>query len=141
MERIEKSVVIDAPVEKVFAYLNDPTNALEWSPGHVDVRNLTWEENKRHFEWTYKMAGLLLRGETTDTFELNRQIFSETKGGGVSTWLWTFEPHDGGTKLDLVVEYAIPIPVLGKVAEALVLRHNERDADLSLANIKDKMEA
>jgi len=37
-------------------------------------------------------------------------------------------------------EYTIPIPVLGKLAEALVLRQNEREADLAMANIKDRME-
>ncbi len=41
-------------------------------------------------------------------------------------------------KLD--IEYTIPIPVLGKLAEKLVLRRNEREADLAMANIKDKFE-
>ncbi|GAI82981.1 unnamed protein product, partial [marine sediment metagenome] len=56
-------------------------------------------------------------------------------------WNWNFEPHDDGTKIDLSVEYTIPIPILGKIAEAIVLKQNEREADLALANIKAKMEA
>jgi hypothetical protein len=64
----------------------------------------------------------------------------QSKGGIVSTWTYSFEPHDGGTKMELVIEYTIPVPVLGKLAEKLVLRRNEREADLAMENIKDKME-
>ena len=44
MPRIERNAIIDAPVEKVFAYINDPTRILEWSPGHMAVRDATWLE-------------------------------------------------------------------------------------------------
>jgi hypothetical protein len=33
------------------------------------------------------------------------------------------------------------VPVLGKIAEAIVLKQNIREADLALANIKAKMES
>jgi len=42
--------------------------------------------------------------------------------------------------LNLVVEYTIPVPVLGKLGERMVLRQNEREADQAMANIKAKME-
>jgi uncharacterized membrane protein len=142
MVRVEKSIVINAPVEKVFAYINDPTNSPGWSPGLVEVQDVVWQEVGKRFRWTYKMAGLLLHGEMTDIENVpNERIVGRSEGGAVSTWTWTFEPHDGGTKLNLVVEYTIPIPVLGKVAEVLVLRQNERDTELGLANVKDRMEA
>jgi hypothetical protein len=35
---------------------------------------------------------------------------------------------------------AIPTPVIGKLAEALAAKMNERDLDLLLANLKDVME-
>jgi hypothetical protein len=65
---------------------------------------------------------------------------SQSKGGIASTWTWTFAPHDGGAKVNLVIEYTVPIPVLGKLAEKLVLRQNEREADQAMANVKAKME-
>jgi len=67
-------------------------------------------------------------------------MVTESKGGIVSTWTWTFQPHDNGTRLSVVVDYTIPIPVLGKIAEAFVLRQNEREADLAMANIKERLE-
>ena len=41
--------------------------------------------------------------------------------------------------MKLEIEYTIPVPVLGKFAEELLLRKKEREADLALDNIKDKM--
>ena len=38
------------------------------------------------------------------------------------------------------IEYTIPVPVLGKLAEKLVLKRNERETETALENVKDKME-
>ena len=87
------------------------------------------------------MVGVRLEGETTVTEHIpNERRVIQTKGGVISTWTFTLKPHDGGTKLKMDIDYTIPIPVLGKLAEKLVLRRNEREADLAMASIKDKME-
>ena len=141
MAKVERSVTINAPVEKVFAYLDDPMNEPEWLPSLVEVRDVTGQGVGQRWSWTYKMAGLLLEGETTLAEHIpNERIVTESKGAAVSTWTYTFEPHDGRTKLSVVVEYTVPVPVLGKLAEPLVLRQTEREADLAMANIKARME-
>jgi len=66
---------------------------------------------------------------------------TQPKGGIRSTWTFTFEPQDGGTKLTIKVDYTVPVPVLGKLAEAIVLKQNEREAALALSNIKERMES
>ena len=38
------------------------------------------------------------------------------------------------------VDYTIPVPVLGKLAEKLVLKRNERESDMNAQNIKEQME-
>jgi hypothetical protein len=38
-------------------------------------------------------------------------------------------------------EYTMPIPLLGKMAEAIAVKANEREIELMLANLKDMMEA
>ncbi len=37
-------------------------------------------------------------------------------------------------------EYTIPVPVLGKLAEKLVLKRNRRESDMSMENIKERLE-
>jgi hypothetical protein len=55
--------------------------------------------------------------------------------------VWNLEPADGGTRLTVEAEYRVPVPVLGRLAEALVVKMNEREGELILANLKARMEA
>jgi carbon monoxide dehydrogenase subunit G len=143
MAKVEKSIIINAPVEKVFSYMDDPMSNLEWLPGMIDVKHVVQTPNKvgTHFRWTYKMAGIRFKGETTTTeYVLNKRVVTQSKGGISSTWTFTYEPQEEGTKLTLSVDYSIPIPVLGKLAESLVLKQNEREANLAISNVKEKVE-
>lgn len=38
------------------------------------------------------------------------------------------------------IDYTIPVPVLGKLAEKLVLKRNERESATNVQNIKERME-
>jgi hypothetical protein len=37
--------------------------------------------------------------------------------------------------------YRVPIPLLGKLAEAFIVKQNEHEAEAFLANLKDRMES
>ena len=142
MARVERSVTINAPVEKVFSYTADPSSEPEYIPGSTEVREITGLGVGQRWAWTYKMAGIPLKGES-EVIECvqNERYVQQSKGGIVSTWTHTFKAEDGGTRLDLVIEYTIPVPVLGKIGERLVLRQNEREADLAMATLKDILES
>ena len=141
MARVERSITINAPVEKVFAYIADPTNELESIPSITDIRNVKGEGVGQTYEWTYKMIGIALRGKSEVVeYKPNERYVSKSGGGIVSTWTYSFKAETGGTHMNLVVDYTIPIPVLGKFAERLVLRQTEREADLSMATLKDRLE-
>jgi hypothetical protein len=40
-----------------------------------------------------------------------------------------------------LTEYKIPVPLLGKVAEAFIVKMNENESDTILANLKARLEA
>ena len=144
MATVKRTIIINAPVEKVFNYIAEPRNEPEYLPGSVEVTDVTRTEEGvgSHYRWVYKILGIRFHGETTVTeFVPNERIVTESKGGILSTWTHTFQPEDGGTKSTLTVDYTIPVPVLGKFAEALVLKHIEREADHATANLKDILEA
>ena len=144
MARVERTITINAPVEKVFDYVSDATNGPEFIPSQVETEYVTRTQEGvgSRYRWVYKLLGIRFEGESICAeYVPNERIVSETKSGILSTWTYTFEPEDGGTKLTLAVDYTIPVPVLGKFAEALVLRQNEREADLGMANLKAIMEA
>jgi carbon monoxide dehydrogenase subunit G len=141
MPKLNNSINISAPVEKVFAYITDPLTITEWLVGATEVTDVTGSGVGQHYHWKYNMLGVPLRGETTVSEHVpNERRVTEGKGGVTSTWTFTFAPHEGGTKLDLELDYTIPVPVLGKLAEQLVLKRNQREADLSMQNIKERLE-
>jgi carbon monoxide dehydrogenase subunit G len=143
MIKAEKSIVIHVPVDKVFAFWQDPANQVEVWPSLVEVRDVQHRPGGGYIHtWVYKMAGMRLEG-TTETVEfVPNQRFVEVSSGGIDSRLtWTFEPEGDGTKLTWEGEYTVPVPVLGKLAETLIVRMNDREADLILLNLKARMEA
>ena len=142
MPRINNSTHINAPVEKVFAYVTDPMNVPEWMVSMSEVTDVTGSGLGQHSHWKYKMVGIPLHGETTVTEQVpNEREVTKSKGGITSTFTWTFAPDEGGTKLDLEIDYSIPVPVLGKLAEKLVLKRNEREMGMNAQNIKERLES
>jgi carbon monoxide dehydrogenase subunit G len=141
MPKLNNSINISAPVEKVFAYVTDPTTGPEWLVGWTEVTDVTGSGVGQHYHWKYSMLGVPLRGETTVSEQVpNERSVTDSKGGITSTFTFTFAPHEGGTKLDVEIDYSIPVPVLGKLAEQLVLKRNQREAQMSMENIKERME-
>ncbi len=143
MAKIEKSITINASVKKVFEYVSNAELVPEWLPGMVEVKDVkrTEEGVGSTYKWVYKMAGMRIEGETTtEEYVSEKKIVGRSKGGVNSLWTWNYKPDNNGTKIDLIIDYTVPIPVLGKIAEAIVLKQNIREADLALANIKAKME-
>ena len=50
-------------------------------------------------------------------------------------------PEDGGTRVTVEADYDVHLPVLCKLAESFVLKANEQETELLLANLKARMEA
>jgi hypothetical protein len=71
----------------------------------------------------------------------NRRNVTHATKGIPSTFVWAYQPEDDGTKLTMEVEYTVPIPLLGKLAEAFIVKQNEYEAECTLANLKARMEA
>ncbi len=141
MAKITKSMIMNVPREKVFEYISNPDNTLEWHPSVTSVRDVTGSGVNQRWTWSYKMMGLSFTGKAEVTRSiLNVERAIKTTGSIVSTWDWRLKNEAGGTRVDLEIDYTIPVPVLGKVAELLILRWNERVADMALTNIKQRME-
>jgi carbon monoxide dehydrogenase subunit G len=143
MVELKRHIEINAPVEKVFDFIEDPENHLEIWPSMQEVRNVKeLPEGGRTYDWTYKLAGINFKGTTKTTeFVNNERIVTVDEEGIKNTLTWEFHPYGEGTTLDVRMEYEIPVPVLGKLAEKVVVKMNENEADALLSNLKAVMEA
>ncbi len=143
MLKIERSVDILAPAQKVFEYVSDPPNLVEFWPSMIEVTDIkrTPTHVGETFHWVYKMAGIKLEGESerTEYTPFTRTVSVNT-GGIPSTFIWEFQGEGGHTHLRVDVEYAIPTSLLGRLSEPFVRKLNEHEAELILANLKARME-
>jgi len=141
MARHTNSIRIEAPPQKVFEYVNEPTTLPDWLIGMVEVRNVVGEGEGLQYDWTYQMVGTPLRGQNVVVDYIpNRKASHQSIGMISSMWTLVVEAIPGGTQLTTEAEYSIPMSVLGKLAEHLTVRRNSRQMDISLMNVKDALE-
>ncbi|MGB5703979.1 MAG: SRPBCC family protein [Polyangiales bacterium] len=141
MAATRTKTIIQAPIDKAFAYVSDPENIPEWLVNLSAIMDVTGIGVGQHYRWTYNMLGLPFEGETTVKEHVpNERLVTESTGGIPSTFTMVFEAVDGGTKLDVETTYSIPVPVLGKLAEKVVAKRMQREAELSALNIKERLE-
>ncbi|MCJ7662314.1 MAG: SRPBCC family protein [Anaerolineales bacterium] len=143
MASIKKSITIDAPVEKIYEFINEPTNLLEVWPSMVEATDIERLPNGgTKFNWKYKMAGMTFNGSSEDIEVIaGERIVSKTKGGIDSTITWIFEGEETKTNLTIETEYTVPVPLLGKLAEKFIVKTNDRETETILKNMKDRLES
>ncbi|HET91807.1 MAG TPA: hypothetical protein ENN99_13880 [Chloroflexi bacterium] len=144
MAKLEKSILIDAPVEKVSAFLTEPANWPAIWPSMLECQGTDRAPDGSHYtavHWVYKMSGMRFEGDSdTVEYTANQRIATRSCGGIENTVTWTFTPEAGGTRATFSVEYVVPIPVLGKLAENAIVKANEQEMDVVLANLKAALE-
>jgi uncharacterized membrane protein len=142
MAKIEKTILINAPVERVFEFMSKPENLPEIWPSLQEVRNVQSLPNGGYcYDWTYKMAGVHFDGKAEWTeFVKNQRIINKNESGIPSTFTWSYQAEDSGTRVTVNVDYTIPGAVLGKLAEPIIHKMNEHEAETVLANLKARME-
>jgi uncharacterized membrane protein len=139
---LQRTKEIAAPVEKVFAFYSDPVNGPRVWPSLIEVRNVSYEGDRPvSYEWSYEMAGVRFdgTGRVTD-YEPDRLAAYETHGGIVSRQRRTFEPRGDVTLVHEEVEYEVPVPLVGRLAERVLSRMNEKELEALHANLKLLME-
>jgi len=138
MAIIGEAVIVKAPVEKIFDYISKPNNLPEFWPSLVEVTDVqSLPTGGYKAQYVYKMAGVSFKGTGEHTeISPNKSIVIVTKGGINSVLTWTFRSQADRTRVTLTIDYKIPIPLLGKLAEPLVDKMNEQELTLMLANLR-----
>lgn len=100
------TVDIDAPVEKVFAFLMDPEKTFALAPDDraelVDVRR-TDSGVGTSYRMRMKVAGWTVPGPSMEFTEVipNRLIVDHSSMGLHGSWRYEFEPEGNGTRLTM----------------------------------------
>lgn len=128
MERIEQRIVISAPIERVFHFHDDTRNLLRITPPSIKVSIETMGKPGLGYEVVLKVRqfGIFtMRWKVRITEYVPPALMSDEQvSGPFAYWKQTrrLREVDGGTELTDIVEYRPPFGVLGRIANALVIR-------------------
>lgn len=144
MDRVEKSIIITAPPEKVWEMLAFDKH-LEWMDGYKSVE---YTSKVRTPKDKYKVGAsahviehVEYDLEITESLENEKMMyrFDARKISMVMTYI--LETVDKGTKFTYLVDYEMPWSILGEIIEKLYLRrHIEKETETSLENLKTLLE-
>ncbi len=144
MTRIEKSIEIKAPPEKVWPYLYwencpewyaafkkvEPTNKIRHAAG--ETVHISGEVAGMKAEWD---------GETTEIVENERVLWRSIGGSFTGFGSHTLTPTKMGTKVTTVLDYDMPYSVLGKIMDKLRFHKAfDKTIDDGLAKLKELAE-
>jgi len=143
MARIEASVEIKRPVEKVLAYTTDAKNWPKWqsiipkaeqtSQGPVGVGTT--------FKGVSRMMGLSMNWTAQVTEYAPTQHFGKTitSAGMIIKQRNTYDPTAGGTKF--TIAYDIQVRGVFKLFSSMLLSTMRKELTKSLGNLKNVLEA
>jgi uncharacterized membrane protein len=143
MIRVEESVIINRPLDEVFAFVADQTNAPKWQTGLVDVQRLTDRPlgiGTRH-RFVRTFMGRKVEGSNEFTeYEPNRKVvFRNATGSTNFKGEYMVEPDGDGTRLTSIVE--IWSSGVLNLAEPLMKRGFQRDVETNLTDLKVLLES
>ncbi len=143
MEKIRKSILIDAPPGNVFEYLSDARHLPEISPRFAISNIVATPDGATSFDWTYRLAGMRFRGhsETVEVMKGRYEVVTN-ESGVPGRFRWAVAPSGSRTEAQLEIDdYQLPIPVLGRLTTPFLRRLYEHEADRLLTNMKARVEA
>jgi coenzyme Q-binding protein COQ10 len=144
MTKVERSILINAPVEKIDNITRDGKRLTEWYAGiEKAVPDDVYPEPGGKITLAYKSGGV--------KFDITQTVLERNEGQGAKykmegmvtgTNIWAFAVEDQGTRVTATFEYEMPGGVLGKVADKLVVeRMNNENLEKSLENLKKLAES
>jgi hypothetical protein len=141
--RFEKSIVISAPVEEVFAYVADRSHLATIWPSLIAIRDVQrLPSGGSTFKYVYKKAGWRLEGTGSDSeYVAKERIITNLTGGVEGTITFRFDSvSPKQTKLILVVASTAPDKAVQGGGETFIAQLNEHEAELVLRTLKTHFE-
>lgn len=119
-------IEIEAPIEKVFAFLSDPKSNEKVFPEEDKVKIEVLSKGPpgvgTKFRFTGLLAGQKIHSDAEYVeFEKNRRFVERQTEGDMKKWEQTFvfKATGKGTKVNLITEYQLPYSILGKIIDRL----------------------
>ena len=144
--RVEKSVEVAAPPEKIWSFLIEPKKVLQW---YIPLQKFEYSSDQSgnagaslYFE--EKVAGRLMKLNcvVTECIENKRFAFKMTSGSMMKSYeeKWTIENITPGCRFTFVEHGELPYGIVGKFIEPFVQRMSGSTIDKMLSKLKSLVE-
>jgi len=143
---VERSIVINMPVDSVFVQVNDLNNFMNWNPWAAmdpeaknDISNPSYGVGSS-WNWDGKivMQGSLVREEVADNkFIKSRLMFEDEANPAFTTW--NFKAKNGSTNVSWSMEGDLDYPV-GRIIGLMMDGMMGPDFEKGLASLKERAE-
>lgn len=147
MGHVQRSIVVGCPPEQVFAVLADIEQLPSFSSMTVDVRGGPGRALRTgdRFTQVIRLVGKELESDW-QVVEVHEptllRLSGDAPGGATATLVERLTPEGTGTRVELDVEYDLPLGLLGDAIDAIFLeRKNTEQAEEILATLKRRCEA
>lgn len=142
MAHLKKTIIINAPIQKVYSTARDPQRWSTWFSGLSDPEKVIGHgEVGTVVEQKYLLAG--------QQFPITTRVLEDTSTQNEAHWkgkfegplageqTWTYRSRENKTEITVDLDYTVPGSVLGKIADRLIIeRMQDRSTDQSLENLK-----
>jgi uncharacterized protein YndB with AHSA1/START domain len=141
MANVQTSIEIAAPVQRVWELVTDLERLGDWVTIHRDFPDPPPADVKEgtRFQQTLAVAGTPFAVEWTAVeVEGPKRLSWEGAGpaGTTARTTYSLSGEDGGTRFDYENEFMLPAGELGEAASGVVSGYAEREAESSLARLK-----
>ncbi len=142
MINVEDSIVINRPIEEVFAYVSDLTNGPEWQTGLIEVRKTTAAPLGVGAQFTFvrKFLGRKLEASNMFTVYSPNEIitFATTTGPMAVEASYRFKTEQEGSRITCKIE--MKPEGFSRLAEPLIAASVRREMSAEFAYLKDLLE-
>jgi hypothetical protein len=143
MAIVQGNVQIKASPQDTMALLSDASRWPDWYPGMTEL-NVTppFPDKGGKVAFKVKSAGLSIPiTETVLDYQPGKLQLLQMEGILSGRARWELTPEGAETRLITTFDYALPVGVLGKIADALVVkRMNAKSLEEALHNFKALVE-
>ena len=143
MAIVQRDVHINAPPLETMGLLSEATRWPDWYPGMVQIDvSAPFPQKGGKVDFKVKSAGMSMSiTETVLDYQPGELQLLQMEGMLSGLARWELTPEGNGTHVTTTFDYALPGGVLGKIADALVVkRMNTKSLEQGLHNFKDVVE-
>jgi carbon monoxide dehydrogenase subunit G len=143
MAIVQRNVQIDASPQETMALLSDARRWPDWYPGMMGIDiTAPFPEAEGKVVFKVKSAGVSMTiTETVLDYQPDKLQLLQMEGMLSGQARWELSPESDGTRLTTTFDYALPGGVVGKLADALMVkRMNGKSLEDALKNFKALVE-